>query len=94
MRQLEGEMSGKNTEIRERKFKEERGRQTSVKLNKIIDEPNFTFKGMITCESINNLNLQVIPKRTQENTNNAIVQFKKCLFIVENKYRIHYKQLY
>jgi hypothetical protein len=50
-------MSGKNTEIRERKFKEERGRQTSVKLNKIIDEPNFTFKGMVTCESINNLNL-------------------------------------
>lgn len=39
------------------------------------------------------MSLQIIPKRTEENTNNAFAQFQKCLFYVENKSRIHFKTL-
>jgi hypothetical protein len=62
-------------------------------LAKVIDDPNFTYKGVVSCEGINNLSLQVLPKKTDENTNNAMAQFQKCLFYVENKTGIHYKQI-
>jgi len=56
----------------------------NMRLNKLIDEPNFNYKGVIYCEGITNLNLEVLPKRTPEDTQNAVAKFKKCIFVVEN----------
>ena len=60
----------------------------SLKLNRIIDDPLFTYKGVVMCEGINNLNLQVLPKVIEEDTQNATSQFLKCLFCVETKFAI------
>ena len=80
-------------ELKEKKQQEDQGNIQSLAMSKAIDDPEFIYKGVVSCEGINNLSLQVLPKRTEENSNNAIAQFQKCLFYVENKTSIHYKQL-
>lgn len=44
----------------------------NLKLAKLIDDPIFTYKGVMYCEGINNLNLEILPKRTPEDTQNAM----------------------
>jgi len=39
-----------------------------MRLNKLVDEPAFVYKGVFYCEGLNNMNLQVLPKRTPEDT--------------------------
>jgi hypothetical protein len=62
-------------------------------LDKITDEPVFTFKGAISSEGVTDLSVRVIPKIIEENTNHALAQFTKCLFVIENKASINYKKL-
>jgi hypothetical protein len=52
----------------ERKIFSDKEKLMNMKLNKLIDEPNFNYKGIIYCEGITNLNLEVLPKRTPEDT--------------------------
>lgn len=47
----------------------------TMNLQRITDTPEFKYKGVVYCEGINNLALQVLPKRTDENTKNALSQF-------------------
>jgi hypothetical protein len=58
--------------MKEKKVQEDSGKLQSMALAKVIDDPNFTYKGVVSCEGINNLSLQVLPKKTEENTNNAM----------------------
>lgn len=62
-------------------------------MSKIIDEPVFTYKGAVSSEGIVDLTVKVIPKILPEDTNNAMAQFTKCLFLVENKASIRFKKV-
>jgi hypothetical protein len=59
----------------------------------VIDSPQFTYKGIVYGEGSIQMNLKVLPRETPEDTRNAKCQIQKCLFLVENKSRIHFKQL-
>jgi len=67
----------------EKKIFSDKEKLINMRLSKIIDEPVFVYKGVLYCEGLNNMNLQVLPKRTPEDTQNAMSQFTKCTFIVE-----------
>jgi hypothetical protein len=53
------------------------------KLGKLRADPKYTYKGMVYADGIKDKQLSIYPKVTDEGTNNAKCQFKKCLFRVE-----------
>ena len=67
----------------EKKIFSDKEKLINLRLSKIIDDPVFVYKGVLYCEGLNNFNLQVLPKRTPEDTQNAMAQFTKCTFVVE-----------
>lgn len=82
----------KGTGEADRRF-EEKTKSVNQMLSKIIDEPVFTFKGAVSSEGVTDLSVKVIPKIIEENTDHAMAQFTKCLFVIENKASINFKKL-
>lgn len=72
----------------EKKIFSDKTKQINMRLAKLIDDPVFVYKGVLYCEGLNNFNLQTLPKRTPEDTQNAMSQFTKCTFIVEPAWTI------
>jgi hypothetical protein len=56
----------------EKKIFSDQAKMMNLKLAKLIDDPIFTYKGVMYCEGVNNLNLEILPKRTPEDTQNAM----------------------
>jgi hypothetical protein len=56
----------------EKKIFSDKTKQINMRLAKLIDEPVFIYKGILYCEGLNNFNLQTLPKRTPEDTQNAM----------------------
>ena len=72
----------------EKKIFSDKTKQINMRLTKLIDDPVFIYKGVLYCEGLNNFNIQTLPKRTPEDTQNAMSQFTKCTFIVEPAWTI------
>jgi hypothetical protein len=53
-----------------------------IERKKILDEPDFVYRGMLYSDGITDSNLKVIPSQT-EGSMSASNMFKQCLFMVE-----------
>ena len=62
------------------------------KLTKLLEHPEYTYKGMVYADGIKDNQLFILPKNTPHGTKNGKCQFKKCLFRVEMKGECRYAQ--
>jgi len=72
-------------------------RQMNLKLTKLMEQPAYTYKGVVYTDGIKEQSLSIIPKTTSDSTLNAKCQFKKCLFKVEMqaecKWTMYHKEM-
>lgn len=54
------------------------------KSKRVLDDPDFKYKGLLYSDGVTDIGIKVLPKRN-EMTNNASSLFKQCLFRLEIK---------
>ena len=54
------------------------------KPQRVLDDPDFKYKGLLYSDGVTDIGVKVLPKRN-EMTNNASSMFKQCLFRIEIK---------
>ena len=74
---------GESVDEAQQLLMDDQDRKENVKLQRLIEHPLYTYKGIVYSDGILSKNLKVIPVESIEDTINAKCQFRKCVFRVE-----------